>query len=125
MHRRTVIERKLASREDQRVWRWFGHLERKDKFRLGRRVLMAEESGDPVRGRPRLGWVDGVKVALGNRGMRVEATQCATDRKEWRTLVHMCNRMFHTAIFAWPCVLSYRPPVLWWLSPGEGWDSNT
>ena len=22
--------------------------------------------------------------------------------------------------FAWPCVLSYRPPVLWWLSPERG-----
>ena len=29
---------------------------------------------------------------------------------------------FHAAIFAWPCVLSDRPPVLCWLSPGEGWD---
>ena len=26
---------------------------------------------------------------------------------------------FYTAIFAWPCVLSGRNPVLWWLSPGE------
>ena len=28
-----------------------------------------------LRGRPRLGWMDGVKVALGNRGMTVEAAQ--------------------------------------------------
>ena len=35
-------------------------------------------------------WLDGVKVALGNRGMTVEATrQCAKDRKEWRAQVHM------------------------------------
>ena len=33
----------------------------------------------------RLGWTDGVKVALGNRGMTVYAArQCAKDRKEWR-----------------------------------------
>ena len=32
---------------------------------------------------------------------------------------------FHAAIFAWPCVLSDRPPVLWWLSPGERWDAVT
>ena len=32
----------------------------------------------------------GVKVALGNRGMTVEAArQSAKDRKEWRALVHM------------------------------------
>ena len=31
-----------------------------------------------------LGWMDGVKVALGNRGMTVKAAQqCAKDRKEW------------------------------------------
>ena len=47
-------------------------------------------SGGRVRVRPRLGWMDGVKVALGNRGMTVEdARQCAKDRKEWRALVHM------------------------------------
>ena len=36
-----------------------------------------------LRGKQRLGWVDGVKVALGNRLMTVEAArQCAKDRKE-------------------------------------------
>ena len=51
---------------------------------------MAEVSGGGVRGRPMLGWIDGVKVALGNRGMTVEAArQCAKDRKEWRAQVHM------------------------------------
>ena len=80
----------LASRADQRVLRWFGHVERMDEYRVARRVLMAEVSGRRVRGRPRLGWMDGVKVALGNRGMMVEAArQCAKDRKEWRALVHM------------------------------------
>ena len=43
-----------------------------------------------VRGRPRFGSMDGVKVALGNRGVTVEvARQCAKDRKEWRAKVHM------------------------------------
>ena len=57
---------------------------------MARRVLMAEVSGGRVRGRPRLGWMDGVKVALGNRGMTAEAArQCAKDRKAWRALVHM------------------------------------
>ena len=56
---------------------------------MARTVLMAEVSGGRVRGRPMLGWMDGVKVALGNRGMTVEgARQCAKDRKEWRGLEH-------------------------------------
>ena len=61
-----------------------------DEYRMARRVSMAEVSGELVRGRPRLGWMDGVKVALGKRGMTVEAArQCAKDRKEFRALVHV------------------------------------
>ena len=57
---------------------------------MARRVLMAEVSGGRARGRPRLGWMDGVKMTLVNRVMTVEAArQCAKDRKEWRALVHM------------------------------------
>ena len=90
MRRRAGIEKKLASRADQRVLRWFGHVERMNDYHMARRVLMAEVSGGWVRGRPRLGWMDGVKVALGNRGMTVEAAQqCAKVWKEWRALVHM------------------------------------
>ena len=44
-----------------------------DEFRVARRVLMAEVSGGWVRGRRRLPCMDGVKVALGNIGMTVEA----------------------------------------------------
>ena len=51
---------------------------------------MAGVSEGRVGLRPRLGWTDSVKVALGNRGMTVEAArQCAKYRKAWRALVHM------------------------------------
>ena len=70
VHRRAGIERKFASRVDQKVLRWFG--QRMDEYRITRRVLMAEVNGGQVRGRPRLGWMNGVKVALGNRGVMVE-----------------------------------------------------
>ena len=43
---------------------------------MARRVLMAEVSGRRVRGKQKLGWMDGVDlVALGNRGMTVEAAR--------------------------------------------------
>ena len=73
VRRRAGIERELASPADQRVLRWFGHVERMDEYHMARRVLMAVVSGGQLRGRPKLGWMDGVKVALGNRGMTVEA----------------------------------------------------
>ena len=50
------------------------HVERMDEYRMARRVSMVEGalcrwcrvSGARVRGRPRLGCMDGVKVAMGN-----------------------------------------------------------
>ena len=90
MRRRAEIKMELASRADQRVLRWFGHVERMDEYRMVRRVLMAKVSGGRVRGRPRLGWMGGVKMAMSNRGMTVEAArQCSKDRKLWRALVHI------------------------------------
>ena len=41
-----------------------------DVNNMSRRVLMMEACGQ---GRPRLGWMDGAKVALCNREMMVEA----------------------------------------------------
>ena len=35
----------LASRADQRVLRWFGHVERMDDYRMARMLLMAEVGG--------------------------------------------------------------------------------
>ena len=85
VRRRAGIEREFARRADQRVLRLFGHVERMDECRVARRVLMVEVSGGRVRGRPRLGWMDGEKVALGNIRMTVEAArQYAKVRKEWR-----------------------------------------
>ena len=42
---------------------------------MARRLLMAEVSGGRLRERPRLGWMGGVKVVLGNRGITVEAAR--------------------------------------------------
>ena len=62
----------------------FGHAERMDEYRMASRVLMAEVSGGRVRRRPRLDWMDGVKVTLGNRRMTVEAArQIGTSLEPW------------------------------------------
>ena len=99
VRRRAGIERELANRADQRVLRWFGHVERMDEYRMARRVLMAEVRVGRVRWRPRLGWMDGVNVALGNRGMTVEAArQCrkiGRSGEPW----YICNRMSLTRPF--------------------------
>ena len=73
VRRRAGIEKELTYGADQRVLRWFGHVEIMEEYRMARRVLMAEVSEERVRGRPRLCWMAGAKVAFGNRGMTVEA----------------------------------------------------
>ena len=50
--------------------RWFEHVERMDEHRMVRRVLMAEVSGGRLRGKPRLGWMDGVKMAIPTEELR-------------------------------------------------------
>ena len=49
---------------------------------MASRVLRFDKSGGRVRGRPRLGTMDGLTMALGSRGMMVEAArQCAKDKE--------------------------------------------
>ena len=43
--RRAGIERELASRADQRVLRWFGHVERMDEYCMSRRVMAGLSGG--------------------------------------------------------------------------------
>ena len=76
---------------------------------MARRVLMAQVSEGRVRGIPRLGWIYGVKVALGNRG------------RTWR----LRDNARKVGKSGEPCVLLDRPPVPWWLLPGEGRDAVT
>ena len=62
MHRRAEIVRKVASSVGQSISIWLVHVEIMGKNHMASRVLIAEVSGVRVRGRPRLGWMDGVKV---------------------------------------------------------------
>ena len=85
---RTGVREELASRVDMNVLRWFGHVERMENDRLLKRVMNAEVSGRGARGRPRFGWMDGVKRAIRDRGMNMrEAREHARDRNEWRAFV--------------------------------------
>ena len=92
--RRAGIESELENKGDQRVLRWFGHVDRMDEYRIPRRMSMVEVSRELVMIRPRLGWIDGVKVAMGSRAIMVEAErQCAKNRKEWRSSANVDDRV--------------------------------
>ena len=69
------------------------------------------------------GWCEG-----GLRQQRNDSGGCATMRERPGRVespgTYVTNE-FHAAIFACPCVLSDRPPMLWWLSHGEGRNAVT
>ena len=56
------------------VLRWFDHVERMDNERLLKKVMNAKVDGRSARGRPRFGWMDGVKKALNVRGAFLRVT---------------------------------------------------
>ena len=59
-----------------------------DHERLLKKVMNAKVDGRSARGRPRFGWMDGVKRALNDRRMDVkEASERARDRNEWGRIV--------------------------------------
>ena len=88
MRSRTGVRRELAARVDMNVLRWFGHVERMDNERRLKKVMNAKVDERSARGRPRFGWMDGVKRALNDRRMDVkEATERARDRNVWRMIV--------------------------------------
>ena len=84
---RTGVREELADRVDKNVLRWFGHVERMDDERLLKRVVNARVDGRGARGRPRFGWIDGVKKALKDRMDVGEARERARNRNEWRRMV--------------------------------------
>ena len=54
-----------------------------DNERLLKKVMNAKVDGRSARGRPRFGWMDGVKRALNDRRMDVrEASERARDRND-------------------------------------------
>ena len=85
---RTGMRRELAARVDMNVLRWFGHVERMDNERLLKKVMNAEVDGRNARGRPRFGWMAGVKRALNDRRMDMrEGSERARNKNEWRMIV--------------------------------------
>ena len=82
------VRRELAARVNMNVLRWFGHGERMDNERLLKKVMNAKVDGRSARGRPRFGWMDGVKRALNDRRMDMrETSERARNRNEWRMIV--------------------------------------
>ena len=59
-----------------------GHVETIDEYSMAGKMLMTEVSEGGGRDRPSLGRMDGVEVALGSKGLTVEATRQLLERVE-------------------------------------------
>ena len=111
VRRRAGIERELASVVDQRVLRWCGHIEIMDEYRMAIKGVDGGSKWRAGRGRPGLGWMDSLKVALGNRGR---------GGMPWWICRVLCGHFCLVLVF-FPTAL----PRSGALSPGEGWDADT
>ena len=81
--------RKLDDRVDARALRWCGHMVRMDDGRLVKRVIKSKVIGNRPRPRPKFGWMDGVKQALGRTDISMKlARERAVDRREWKMIVN-------------------------------------
>jgi len=80
--------RGMIERAEQSMLRWFGHVCRMNDGRLAKKVLISEVEGVRGRGRPRGGWVSGVKELLRDRGLGwEEGLRLTEDRNEWKRVV--------------------------------------
>ena len=64
---RTGVKSTLSYRAEQRGLKWFGH-----DGRMTKRVMNSEAEGTRSRGRPKLGWMEGVTNSLRASGLSVE-----------------------------------------------------
>ena len=92
VRRRAGVPNELSGRVEKGVLRWFGHMERMDNERLTKRVMVSGVRGSRARGRPRLGWMDGVRRGLDARDMTLAQGEIvARNRTEWRAVVERVN----------------------------------
>jgi murein endopeptidase len=75
--------------ESRRI-RWAGHVTQMGEKGTGYRVLVGKQERKRPLGRPRLRWVDNIKMDLREIGWGgVDWIDMAQDRGQWRVLVNM------------------------------------
>jgi hypothetical protein len=72
-----------------RRMRWAGHVARMGEKRSAYRLLVGNPEGKRPLGRPRRGWVDNIRMALGEVAWgNVDWIGLPQDRNRWRALVN-------------------------------------
>ena len=67
----------------EKMLRWFGHVQRRDKYEATRNISQMTVDGKRDRGRPKLRWRNMVKEDMARNQM---TTEMAEDRKHWQVM---------------------------------------
>ena len=62
-------------------------MERMDEEGTVKKVMISGVAGNRCMGRPRLGWMNGVRMALGEMGMSVEQRRLNALDRRWEVIV--------------------------------------
>ena len=65
------MKKGLAERIDEGELRWFSHVERRERYRIAKRIYVEECADIPSVGRFWKRWIDTVKECLRKRGLDV------------------------------------------------------
>merc|ERR1712001_286505 len=91
---RVGVPEKLSKREDRKVLKWFGRVERMENERMTKRVYVSEVEGNRGGGRPPFRWRDGVRRACAEREIGLEeARGVCMDRVAWRSVTDRIVRV--------------------------------
>ena len=82
------VTKEVDERIDEGVLRWFGHVEKREKDMIAKRVYAGECAGSHSVGKPRKRWIDTVKDCLRKIFLGVwQARRMEHVRSEWRGFV--------------------------------------
>ena len=83
------VKKGLDETFDEGILRWFGHVERKERNRIAKRVYVGECVDSLSVGRPWKRWTDTVKECLNKRGLDVwQGRRIVQDSSEWQGFVN-------------------------------------
>ena len=79
------VKEEMSKRVNQKVLKWFEHVERMGDERLTKKVYNSEVGGERGVVRPSFRWIDGVKDTCEDRWMGLAAARWrCRNRYEWR-----------------------------------------
>ena len=81
--RNEKIVGEITKKVQERRFKWYGHVMRREEHYVGRRAVVMKVQGRRKRGIPKRRWLDKVKDAIKQKGMSADDVY---DRATWRRM---------------------------------------